>query len=160
MAIPKISLNKIVKKKPKVCTPGMKITEAAALMQKENCGCLPVVESTGRLFPIGMITDRDIVCRTIAKGLNPMNMLVKDCMTKGCHTIDSTATLNDANRIMDSKKIGRIVLIDKNGKAAGVLSKADLEEYAYTSEEPSSREVVSKPLGRAKAKAPPLARVH
>ena len=163
MATEQISLNKIVKKKPIVCTPTMKISEAAALMLKENCGCLPVVESADRLFPIGMITDRDIVCRSIAKGLNPMNMQVKDCMTKGCHTIFSAAALSEAERIFDSKKIGRVVLIDKSGKCSGVLSRADLMEYSLKTEAPAKRLVAPKEpktLPKSKAKVPVYARTH
>lgn len=130
MAVTQKQLNKVIKKSPKICTPLMRLSEVSSIMLKDNCGFLPVVGSLERLNPIGVITDRDIVCRSIAKGLNPMNLQVRDVMSNECFTLDSGATLAQASKLMDSKKVRRLVLTDKDGKCCGVISKADLADYS------------------------------
>lgn len=130
MSTPQKSLNKIIKKSPIICTPLMRIAEASAIMLKENCGFLPVVESLERLNPIGVITDRDIVCRSIAKGVNPMNLQVRDLMSNECYTLDVGSSLVQAAKRMNAKKVRRLVLVDSAGKCSGVISKTDLSDYS------------------------------
>jgi predicted transcriptional regulator len=60
--------------------PDLSLTETAVRMRDNNIGCLPVGENN-RL--IGMITDRDIVCRAVAQGLDPKTATARDVMTQG-----------------------------------------------------------------------------
>ena len=56
---------------PACCISETTLTEVAKMMVDNDCGEIPVVESNESKLPIGVITDRDIVCRTVALGLNP-----------------------------------------------------------------------------------------
>jgi CBS domain-containing protein len=56
-------------------------------MVVKDCGEIPVVEDTVSRLPIGVVTDRDIVCRTIADDLNPLDLTAADCMTKPIVTV-------------------------------------------------------------------------
>ena len=56
------------------------------MMVVEDCGEIPVCEY-GTRKPIGVVTDRDIVCRTVAKGLNPLAIKVSACLSAPCVTV-------------------------------------------------------------------------
>ena len=70
---------------PVVDTP---LRAVARLMVQHNCGEIPVVDADGQL--IGVVTDRDIVCRVLAAGKNPLEHTVQDCMSQPAITCIST----------------------------------------------------------------------
>src|SRR5207244_3459504 len=59
---------------PACCTPNTSLQEVAQMMIGHDCGEIPVIENDKNKRLIGVITDRDIVCRTVAKGLNPLEL--------------------------------------------------------------------------------------
>ena len=65
---------------PQCCTAETPLNEVAKLMVECDCGEIPVIDSAKKL--IGVITDRDIVCRVVAKGKNPSAMTAGDAMTQ------------------------------------------------------------------------------
>ena len=67
------------------CGPETSLPEVARMMVDNDCGEIPVVNASGA--PIGVVTDRDITCRTIAEGRNPLVMVAGDCMTSPCVTV-------------------------------------------------------------------------
>ena len=67
---------------PACCTPNNALPEVARMMVDNDCGEIPVVENQEKKIPVGVITDRDIVCRAVANDKNPLELKVKDCMTK------------------------------------------------------------------------------
>src|SRR5262245_31005264 len=60
----------IMTKDPACCTPKTSLDEVARMMVKNNCGEIPVIDANDRV--VGVITDRDIVCRVVAEGRNPI----------------------------------------------------------------------------------------
>jgi CBS domain-containing protein len=70
-------------------------------MTVKDCGEIPVVEDTVSRLPIGVVTDRDIVCRTIANDLNPLNLTAADCMSKPIVTVTPDMSLEECCRIME-----------------------------------------------------------
>ena len=60
------------------------------MMVDSDCGEIPVVSPSG--VPVGVVTDRDITCRTVAKDKNPLNMTAGDCMTTPCVTVTPDTT--------------------------------------------------------------------
>jgi CBS domain-containing protein len=66
-----MNVGEIMTKDPACCTPDTGLQEVAQMMVDCDCGCIPVVDSEGSKMPVGMITDRDITCRVVAKGQNP-----------------------------------------------------------------------------------------
>jgi CBS domain-containing protein len=85
------------------------------MMVDNDCGEIPVVENRERNLPIGVITDRDIVCRTVARGLNPLDLTVPDCMSKPCVTVTPDMSGEECSRIMEENKIRRVPVVDADG---------------------------------------------
>lgn len=111
---------------PACCTPQDSLEQAVKLMIDFDCGEIPVVEDRETLVPIGVITDRDITCRTIGKGLNPLEMTVNDCMTSPAVTVKPDDDLNECYQMMEENQIRRVPVVDLSGKCVGIVSLADI----------------------------------
>jgi CBS domain-containing protein len=77
-------------------------------------------------LPIGVVTDRDIVCRTIANDLNPLNLTAADCMSKPIVTVTPDMSLEECCRIMEEKLIRRVPVVDDRGACVGIIALADI----------------------------------
>ena len=108
------------------CTPDTSLPEVARMMVDCNCGEIPVVDSLESMHPVGAITDRDITCRTVAKGLNPLTMTTENCMTQPCVTISEDASIDECCQLMEENLIRRVPVIDSRGRCCGIISQADL----------------------------------
>jgi CBS domain-containing protein len=91
-----------------------------------DCGEIPVVQDYESAFPIGVITDRDIVCRAVAKGKNPLELTVGDCMSTPLIAMPDEATLDECYRALEENQIRRVPVVDANGSCIGIVSLADL----------------------------------
>lgn len=123
----KNKLQESVETNLEITVPNATVEEAAKRMEVGNVGVLPVLEGT-RL--VGLVTDRDIVVRTLAQGLDPKTTKIKDIMTKEVVTCSIDQSLDEAGRLMGENKIRRLMVIDKNGDFMGVISLGDLAEGA------------------------------
>jgi CBS domain-containing protein len=111
---------------PHCCTPESTLQDAAKLMCDCDCGSLPVVEQGDRERPIGIITDRDIACRAVAKGKDPKKATVNDCMTTHLETIQEDASIEDCCNAMERAKIRRMLVVNSKGQLCGIVSQADV----------------------------------
>jgi len=109
---------------PACATSDMPLQEAARMMVDNNCGCIPVIDEMG--FPTGVITDRDIVCRTVALGENPLEMTVADAMTHDCITVTPDMSLERCCEVLEKNQIRRVVVVDNNRRVIGIVAQADL----------------------------------
>jgi CBS domain-containing protein len=105
----------------KTIGPMATVREAAALMQRSNVGFLPVTEGD---VPVGVITDRDIVVRALARG--SIDSQVRDVMTEQPVTIDESADVSLAMRTMTERRIGRLLVVDGKKHLRGVVSANDV----------------------------------
>ena len=71
-----MKVKEVMTANPACCLTDTGLQEVAQMMIDNDCGEIPVVESMEEKRPIGVITDRDIVCRTVARGLNPLDLTV------------------------------------------------------------------------------------
>ncbi len=108
-------------------SPDTPLREVAQKMQKEDIGALPVGEKD-RL--IGMITDRDIVCRGVAKGQDLSKMTARDVMTKGIRWCADESDIEEALELMERHQIRRLPVIDGNKRMVGILSLGDISHAA------------------------------
>jgi CBS domain-containing protein len=122
---------------PVCCTPHTTLDEVAKLMAHNDCGEIPVVDTADH--PIGVITDRDIVCRVVAEGKNPMAYRVEDYMSQPVVTVRDDAPLDEVVATMEKHQIRRIPVIDNQGCCAGIIAQADL---AWTGSEHDVAELV------------------
>jgi CBS domain-containing protein len=90
-----------------------------------DCGEIPVIDTQSRR-PIGVITDRDIVCRTIAEGRNPFDLSARDCMTTDVVTISLDKSVDECCELMERHQIRRIPVVDARGACCGIVSQADI----------------------------------
>lgn len=111
---------------PTWCIPQAPVEAAARLMIDCDCGAIPVVDDAHTLRPIGVITDRDIACRVVAKGLGPAVCMVKDVMTPEPASLRVDATVHECARAMEQLQIRRILIVDDRGKLIGIVAQADL----------------------------------
>ena len=98
---------------------GKTVREAARKMQRLGMTGLAVVANHEA---IGMITERDIVLRVVAPGLDPGDTAVAAVMTQGlvvCHEEDS---LDIAARMMERSHLCRLVVINRKGELSGIIS--------------------------------------
>jgi CBS domain-containing protein len=128
-----------------VCTrPDATLQEAAGKMRELDVGTLPVCGDEDRL--IGMITDRDITVRGVAGGNDPRLMKVRDIMTPSVVYCYSDDDVERAARVMEQKKIRRLVVLDHDKKLVGIVSLGDLA--VCTGDEPmvgEALEAISQP---------------
>ena len=103
--------------------PDTSITEIAKLMDKNEIGAVPIGEND-RL--IGMVTDRDIVCKGLAKDtFDARRATARDVMTSGIHCCGEDDDLAKAARHMEELKVRRLPVINKDKRMVGVLSRHD-----------------------------------
>jgi CBS domain-containing protein len=125
-----MKVKEIMTRSPSVCAPETPIQEVATTMVGSDCGAVPVVGSTGTGALAGIITDRDMVVRAIAKGRNPLTLTASDCMTSPAITIQEDASLEDCMELMESKKIRRVPVVSASGALVGIVAQADVARNA------------------------------
>ena len=104
--------------------PDTSITDIANLMRKNDIGAVPIGEKD---ILIGMVTDRDIVCKGLAKdSFDACRATARDVMTSGIHCCGEEDDLDKAAAHMEELKVRRLPVIDKNKRMVGVLSRHDI----------------------------------
>jgi CBS domain-containing protein len=122
---------------PACCTVNMTLDQVAKLMVQNDCGEILVVDTADQ--PIGVITDRDIVCRLIAEGKNPMGHTAEQYMSQPVVTVRADAPLDEVVSTMKKHQIRRVPVVDERGCCAGIIAQADI---AWTGGEHELAELV------------------
>ncbi len=104
-------------------TPDISLAEVARRMRDNAIGCLPVGEND-RL--IGMITDRDLVCRGVAEGLDCNADKAHQVMTRGITWCFEDESVDDALARMEEKQIHHMPVLSRQKRIIGILSLSDL----------------------------------
>lgn len=111
---------------PFVVTPADAIAKAAEFMRYENIGGVPVVEDVARPRLVGLITDRDITTRWVARG-HHTSCLVGDIMTPApLQTVTPDADVSEIVRKMEQAQVRRIPVVSDDGVLIGIVAEADL----------------------------------
>lgn len=97
------------------------IKEAADIMNTIDVGSIPVLENNR---VVGIVTDRDIVLRSVAKGQDP-SQKISSVMTKDPKVISSDTEVHEAADIMAKRQIRRLPVVD-NGNLVGIVAIGDL----------------------------------
>jgi len=97
--------------------------KAAQLMDKHNVGCIVVTSKQGK--PLGIITERDLVVRVLARNNQPSKLVAKEVMTSPLITVDPSETLSEAARRMSQLNIRRLGVMYK-GNLVGLISSKDI----------------------------------
>lgn len=117
---------------PEVISPQSTIREAANIMESVNTGSLPVGNKRKLL---GFITDRDIVNRAVAEGLDPEVATVEDIMTEKVLYCYEDSELKAVADNMKENKVLRLVVLDKNKMFRGVITHSQLARAAIETDD-------------------------
>lgn len=116
-------VKEIMSKHPDALSEETTLTRAAEEMQKHDFGFLPV-RSNGHI--VGVVTDRDIIIRAIAKGQDPNKTTLKDTMTNNIHFCHEEDDIKKAAKMMGDLQINRLAVYDKKDHLCGVISIGDI----------------------------------
>ncbi len=103
--------------------PGICVTEAAQRMRSAGADCMPVCHAD-RL--VGMVTNTDIACRTVADGRDPATTMVGDVMSRDVPVCFDDQDLGAAMGIMEATQMRRLVVVDHEKHMVGTLALGDL----------------------------------
>ena len=108
--------------------PDTPVTDLAKLMRKHDIGAIPIGENDQL---IGMVTDRDIVCKGLAEdSFEARGATARDVMTPGIHCCQEDDDLAKAVRHMEELKVRRLPVINKSKRMVGILSLGDVSRSA------------------------------
>ncbi|MEK6303550.1 MAG: CBS domain-containing protein [Acidobacteriota bacterium] len=139
-----MEVREIMTKDPACCTPDTKLQQVAKLFVEHDCGCIPVVDSEKGMKPVGVITDRDICCRIVAEGKNPLEMTARDAMSDGVVTVTPEMSVDECCRVMEDNKVRRVPVVDASGRCCGMVAQADIAHYASSNKTAEVVKEVSK----------------
>lgn len=125
-----MKIKEIMTKDPVCAVPESRLEELALLMVQKNCGAIPIVENRDNKRPVGIVTDRDITCRSLAKGKNPMDLTASDVMTTALLTLTPDATLEECCALMEKNQVRRMIVVDDQGSCSGIVAQADIARSA------------------------------
>lgn len=123
-----MQVKEIMTRNPAVCSPETSLQEVARMMVEHDCGAIPVIQSSDSNTPLGIITDRDITCRTVAQGKNPLEMRVGDVMTPNVLRVSPNEDVENLVRLMEKNQVRRVVVTDEQG-CIGIVSQADVARH-------------------------------
>ena len=123
-----MKVREIMTANPASCTPETSLDAVARSMEQHDCGALPVVASAGSGV-VGIITDRDIVIRAVAKGRNPLDVAAEPCMTSPVVTVDVDTRVDECITLMETKQIRRVPVVDSAGRLVGIVAQADIARH-------------------------------
>jgi CBS domain-containing protein len=113
------------------------------MMVENDCGEIPVVDTFHA--PIGVVTDRDIICRTVAEGKNPLEMHAGDAMTTPCVTVRPESSLEKCCQTLEKNQIRRVPVVDESGALCGMVAQADIARHAPQTKTASVLKRLSQP---------------
>lgn len=113
---------------PACGTAGMRLDQIARMMVDHDCGEIPILDGGDQ--PIGVVTDRDIVCRIVAEGKNPSAHSAEEIMTTPAISVRPDSTLDAVLAAMEQHQIRRILVTDDTG-CCGIISQADIAQCVH-----------------------------
>ena len=119
-----MSVGRICVRDVDTARPEESVAVAAERMHQRGVGTLVVVNNAGQV--VGIVTDRDLVSRVLAKGLNPRDSSVREAMTVGPRTVLEQTPIESALLIMRSGRFRRVPVTDRNSKLVGLITLDDI----------------------------------
>ena len=108
------------------CMPGDTVSDVARLMKKEDIGPILIVDNDQEKTLVGIVTDRDLVLKVIAEGLDPKTTKVQDVMSKKLVTCYTNDDVEQAMNAMAQFQLRRIPVVGENMQLVGIISQADV----------------------------------
>lgn len=125
-----MQVKEIMTANPACCTADASLEEVAKAMVEHDCGEIPIVRSSADKSLLGVVTDRDIVCRLVALGRNPVDEAAEACMSSPVVSVQETMPVEDCARLMEENQIRRVPVVNGGGMVCGIVSQADIAKNA------------------------------
>jgi CBS domain-containing protein len=116
-------VHEVMTDRPRCVTSETPVSEAAQLMASDDIGSLPILDGEQLA---GVVTDRDIVIRAIAKGKDPRSLPVGEVASRELVKVHAEQELSDALELMASEQVRRLPVVDDDGRLVGILTQADV----------------------------------
>ena len=126
------------------CVPDTPVEDVARLMVEYDCGAVPVIDPETNKA-VGIITDRDIACRLVARRLNPLNVDAEEIMTMPLVTVSPKTPVEECLKAMEVAQVRRMPVVDDSGRLVGMVTQGDLARSGSEHETAELLRQVSKP---------------
>jgi CBS domain-containing protein len=111
-----------------VVEPETSALVAAQLMRRHHVGALVVVDAVEKSRPVGIVTDRDLVLALMAEELDPAIFTAGDIMSVEPVRATTDMDVMDGIELMRANGLRRLVIVDEEGRLAGIATMEDLLE--------------------------------
>ena len=111
---------------PACCTADDTAQRAALLMKNLDIGAIPIVDNEQDRKPLGIVTDRDLCCSVVARGLDPTTSRLADHMTGEVVCCQLDDDVEEVSTLMQERQIRRVPIVDERGACCGIVAMADL----------------------------------
>jgi len=116
-------ISEVMTRDVRIVSPDDTLESAARLMEEQDFGSLPVAEND-RL--VGMVTDRDIAIRAVARGLIPRESTVREIMSAEIKYVYDDESVRDVANVMGDLQVRRLPVLDRGKRLVGIVSLGDL----------------------------------
>jgi CBS domain-containing protein len=118
-----MNVRDVMTARPRSAAPDTPLSQVAQLMDNQDIGAIPILDED-RL--VGMITDRDIVVRGVAKEKDLRGMSSREIASGELVTVGPDQDLSDALHLMAQHQVRRLPVVDDENRLVGVVSQADI----------------------------------
>lgn len=116
----------VMTKDPSCCLSNDSVEKAALMMQRENVGAIPVIDTEHTRKLVGIVTDRDLALKIIAGELDAKSTKVNAVMTHDVVTCFAEDDLQKALDAMAEHQLRRIPVVDSENRIIGIIAQADV----------------------------------
>ena len=135
-------ISEVMTREVRIASPDDTLECAARVMEEEDFGSLPVAEND-RL--VGMLTDRDITIRAVARGLAPQDSTVREVMSTEVRYVYDDESVRDVAKVMGDLHVRRLPVLNREKRLVGIVSLGDLALSKPTSAGDALQSIVEAP---------------
>lgn len=117
------------KQSPLTCPPATTVFDATIMMRDKRFGAVIVVDPDNKI--LGVVTERDVMNKLVAGGMDPKSTLVSDIMTSDPRVARETDDMIDWLRIMSNERFRRLPVVDDDGRIKAVFTQGDFVSYTW-----------------------------
>ena len=118
-----MAVEQLIRRTVQTLPPEATCKDAASLMSQEGIGTVVVVDGD---YPLGIITDRDLVVRVMAEGRLADKTQLQDVMSGEPILLEGDRSVDDVIKTMRNERIRRLIVVDDQGRLEGLVSSDDL----------------------------------
>ena len=121
-----MKVREVMSANPACCTPDDSAQNVAKMMCDRNVGSIPVIADHQSRTLAGMITDRDLCCSVVARGLDAKTTRIQEFVSYGPVSCRDGENIEHCERLMQEHQIRRIPIVDRENRVIGMVAQADL----------------------------------